>query len=526
MVLAAAQWMLDAMRLPPPACTKPRAVSHIFQALESELAPRGIAVVVEARHLCYAHDGASTAGSSDPLAAPPHPRRATAATSGLFCDPALGHFDDLLCFLGLEEPSAAPEAVKPSAVLPGAPPLCSHSCCSSSSDALGRAGAAGGALEACCGPVGANLSPLVTPVLSDDLVRGEDEGEGSGSDTCEHGRCCCDSSSGSSALGPGSDMALSAGSDMALSVGSAPSCSASDAEPDGVALALADDEAAACSCGCSATGCGCAGSGGCGRGMCSGDPMQLDARWQAVAGPLGTSQQLALARWQAVNGAAPTAPATPPLPGAPAAAAAAGAATEADMQAAVAALLAELGEDPRRPGLRATAAQYVAALLASTSGYTMPAPLPEAAGGEPAAPAPAVQEFHAPFTSQCEHHMLPFHGSAHIVCLDGRRHLSPSAAAALVARFTRRLQVQERITHQLADAFAGATDASGVLVVCSAVHMCMVARGVENHAGATCTTAVRGTAASDPAVRAQCMRLVRPQLRAAAAAAGADGSGC
>mmetsp|Transcript_9850 Transcript_9850/g.29781 ORF Transcript_9850/g.29781 Transcript_9850/m.29781 type:complete len:355 (+) Transcript_9850:986-2050(+) len=109
-----------------------------------------------------------------------------------------------------------------------------------------------------------------------------------------------------------------------------------------------------------------------------------------------------------------------------------------------------------------------------------------------------------PFRSQCEHHMLPFYGRCHVAVLTPA--LSPGAASmddmhGVVAAFTHRLQVQERITQQVADAVAelhgvptgdDGLDAGGVMVVVDATHMCMVARGVENHAGATMSVAVRG----------------------------------
>lgn len=129
------------------------------------------------------------------------------------------------------------------------------------------------------------------------------------------------------------------------------------------------------------------------------------------------------------------------------------------------------------------------------------------------------------FTTQCEHHMLPFHGHADIV-------YTPYAASAVMAEqegseaclrrereaieqivwtYTQRLQVQERITHQVADATVHVLGCASVLVVVDAAHMCMVARGVENHGGRTVTMATRGKAAADAALRARALALCRKQ---------------
>ena len=118
-----------------------------------------------------------------------------------------------------------------------------------------------------------------------------------------------------------------------------------------------------------------------------------------------------------------------------------------------------------------------------------------------------VQEWHVQFSSQCEHHMLPFHGAAHIavVHFSGTQpaSLSQQQIVALVEQYSHRLQIQERLTNQLADAVQKFTGAAGSLVMCQAAHMCMVARGVEKHASSTITLATRGVAAEDAILRSR-----------------------
>lgn len=122
-------------------------------------------------------------------------------------------------------------------------------------------------------------------------------------------------------------------------------------------------------------------------------------------------------------------------------------------------------------GLRGSAARYIKFLLASTAGYRLQpssgwAPAASTSGGseaaclalmrqqQQAAAAGDVQELHLHFLSQCEHHMLPFHGLVHVAYVPGRsgRPLQEAAAQALLKAFSRRLQIQERLTQQLADA--------------------------------------------------------------------------
>lgn len=103
------------------------------------------------------------------------------------------------------------------------------------------------------------------------------------------------------------------------------------------------------------------------------------------------------------------------------------------------------------------------------------------------------------FQSTCEHHLLPFYGDVFTAYVPGPSGLTlmHSQLQEVVEVFTRRLQVQEKITHQVADALQSLLEPAGVLVVCQAAHMCMVARGVESHASSTLTTVVRGKVERD-----------------------------
>jgi len=116
-----------------------------------------------------------------------------------------------------------------------------------------------------------------------------------------------------------------------------------------------------------------------------------------------------------------------------------------------------------------------------------------------------------PFTSVCEHHMLPFSGTAHIAYLPGSsgRFTGLSKLARLVEGYSRRLQVQERLTSQLADAMQNMLDPVGVLVVVEAEHSCMSIRGVRKPGTKTVTTAVRGIYRADSSARAEVMAFIQ-----------------
>lgn len=116
-----------------------------------------------------------------------------------------------------------------------------------------------------------------------------------------------------------------------------------------------------------------------------------------------------------------------------------------------------------------------------------------------------------PFTSVCEHHLLPFTGVAHVAYLPGTtgRFTGLSKLARLVEGYSRRLQVQERLTSQLADAMSQMLEPVGVLVVVEAEHTCMSIRGVRKPGTKTVTTAVRGIYRTDASARAEVMAFIQ-----------------
>lgn len=113
------------------------------------------------------------------------------------------------------------------------------------------------------------------------------------------------------------------------------------------------------------------------------------------------------------------------------------------------------------------------------------------------------------YYSQCEHHMAPFFGNIHIGYLPSGKIAGLSKFARLVEAITRRLQVQERITSEIADILVEMLHPQGVMVVVEGEHMCMCARGVKKPGSKTVTSAVRGRFASDPALRSEFLSLVK-----------------
>jgi len=174
-----------------------------------------------------------------------------------------------------------------------------------------------------------------------------------------------------------------------------------------------------------------------------------------------------------------------------------------------AALIANLGEDPRRESLRDTPERYAKAMRFLTSGYESE---PEdvvgngifSAEGEGVVLVRDV-EFH----SLCEHHLLPFFGRVHVAYLPGDRIIGLSKIPRLVDLYARRLQVQERITEQVADALMKLLQPRGVLVLAEARHLCMAMRGVQKQHSATATRALRGVYAHDAQARQEILSMIK-----------------
>jgi GTP cyclohydrolase I len=173
------------------------------------------------------------------------------------------------------------------------------------------------------------------------------------------------------------------------------------------------------------------------------------------------------------------------------------------------ALLLELGEDPSRQGLRATPERVSRALRELTEGYRIK---PE----EVVADAIFEQDYDEmvvvkdiPFYSLCEHHMLPFFGEVHVGYLPKGKVIGLSKIPRLVEVFSHRLQIQEQLTKQVAEALNQALSPQGVGVVIEARHLCMEMRGVETPGGRMMTSCMLGTFRRDPRTRAEFLELVR-----------------
>ena len=172
-------------------------------------------------------------------------------------------------------------------------------------------------------------------------------------------------------------------------------------------------------------------------------------------------------------------------------------------------ILIAIGEDPEREGLRETP-QRVARMYA------------EIFDGVGRDPGDVVDAFFGdehyqeivmvrdiPFYSSCEHHLVPFHGKAHVAYIPQGRVTGLSKLARLIEGFARRPQMQERLTAQVADALMDRLDPLGVMVVVEAEHLCMSMRGVRKPGSITVTSAVRGSLATNPSTRAEAIALMK-----------------
>ncbi len=172
-------------------------------------------------------------------------------------------------------------------------------------------------------------------------------------------------------------------------------------------------------------------------------------------------------------------------------------------------LLIELREDPARQGLRETPDRVSRALRELTDGYGV---TPE----DVIAGAVFDQDYDemvvvkgVPFYSLCEHHMLPFFGTCHVGYLPRGKVVGLSKIPRLVEVFAHRLQLQERLTNEIANALDGALAPNGVGVVIEARHLCMEMRGVESPGSQMVTSCMLGVFRKDPRTRAEFLDLVR-----------------
>lgn len=177
------------------------------------------------------------------------------------------------------------------------------------------------------------------------------------------------------------------------------------------------------------------------------------------------------------------------------------------IQRAVREILAAVGEDPDREGLLETPARVARMYAELFSGLRSdPRKHLKRVFAEKYDELVLVRDIS--FNSMCEHHLLPFMGQAHLGYLPSGKVAGLSKLARIVEEISHRPQVQERMTHQIADLMAEELQAKGVIVVLEATHTCMTIRGVRKPGSLTVTSAVRGLFKSNPSSRAEAMSLI------------------
>ena len=170
-------------------------------------------------------------------------------------------------------------------------------------------------------------------------------------------------------------------------------------------------------------------------------------------------------------------------------------------------LLAELGEDPDREGLARTPQRVEKSLKFLVSGYAadIDEVLNQALFTVDYNEMVIVRDID--FYSLCEHHLLPFFGKCHVAYIPRNKVIGLSKIPRLVDVFARRLQIQERMTNQIAETIREKIDPLGVAVVCEGTHLCMSMRGVEKQNSRTLTSALRGSFRDDARTRDEFLRL-------------------
>jgi len=179
------------------------------------------------------------------------------------------------------------------------------------------------------------------------------------------------------------------------------------------------------------------------------------------------------------------------------------------LEEAVRATLRELGEDPEREGLLKTPERVASSLRFLTSGYDQDVSkvLNDAVYSVAYDEMVIVKDIE--IFSLCEHHLLPFFGRCHVAYIPTRKVIGLSKIPRLVDVFARRLQIQERLTNQIAETIMETINPQGVGVIIEAKHLCMIMRGVEKQNSVAVTSAMLGVFRDGEQTRAEFLRLVR-----------------
>ncbi|MCU1295402.1 MAG: cyclohydrolase [Bryobacterales bacterium] len=177
-------------------------------------------------------------------------------------------------------------------------------------------------------------------------------------------------------------------------------------------------------------------------------------------------------------------------------------------------VLRELGEDPEREGLMRTPERSEKALKFLTSGYT--ADIDQIVNGAlfDVQYDEVVIVRDIEFFSMCEHHMLPFFGKVHVAYLPGEKVIGLSKIPRIVDVFARRLQIQERMTQQIAETLQDLLKPRGVAVICEARHFCMMMRGVEKQHSGAITSSMLGAFRNNKETRNELLSLIGQRARA------------
>jgi GTP cyclohydrolase I len=174
-------------------------------------------------------------------------------------------------------------------------------------------------------------------------------------------------------------------------------------------------------------------------------------------------------------------------------------------------MLKELGEEPGRDGLERTPQRVAKAMRFLTSGYSQnPVEILNDALFEVTYDEMVIVK-DIEFYSLCEHHLLPFFGRAHVAYVPNGKVVGLSKIPRVISMFSRRLQVQERLTTNVAETLEQVLEPRGVAVVVEAIHLCMMMRGVEQPNSSAVTSSMHGVFQADPKTRSEFMDLIRHQ---------------